>query len=144
MKPRNSIKFDFGDGTPFDFDAVTKGGYEELIGLRLTKMEKGYVEAEIEVTPSLMNAKATLHGGVPAAMADTLAIYGCAYTYKASSLSTVGLTVSYLGPVKAGIVTDRAGILSKGKHVSLWKVELFDAAANRVAEATVTCAVGSK
>ena len=141
MKPRNSIKFDFGDGTLFDFDQVTKGGYEELIGLRLTKMEEGYVEAEIEVTPAHMNAKGTLHGGVPAAMADTLAIYGCAYTYKVFSLSTVGLTISYLRPVKSGIVTAKVAILSKGKNVSLWKVELFDDAANRFAEATVTCAI---
>jgi len=141
MNSRNSIKFDFGDGTLFDFDQVTKGGYEELIGLRLTKMEEGYVEAEIEVTPSLMNGKGTLHGGVSAAMADTLAIYGCAYTYKAFSLSTVGLTVSYLRPVKSGMVTAKARILSKGKNVSLWKVELFDEAANGFAEATVTCAV---
>jgi uncharacterized protein (TIGR00369 family) len=141
MKTRNSIKFDFGDGTLFDFDAKTRGGYEELIGLRLTKMEEGLVEAELEVVPALMNAKGTLHGGVPAGIADTLAIYGAAYVYKAAALSTVNLNVVYLRSAKAGLLKARATMLSKGKSVSLWKVELFDEAGHRVIEASVTCSV---
>jgi uncharacterized protein (TIGR00369 family) len=141
MKPRNSITFDFGDGKLFDFDAMTKGGYEELIGLRLTRMEEGLVEAEIEAVPALMNAKGTLHGGVPAGIADTLAIYGAAFVYKAAALSTVNLNVVYLRSAKAGRVTARATMLSKGKSISLWKVELFDEAGNRIIEASVTCLV---
>ena len=142
MSLKKSIKFEFGEGVVIDFDELTKGGYEELIGLRLTKMEEGYIEAEIEVVPSLMNAKGTLHGGVPAAMADTLAIYGCAYIYRASVLSTVNLAISYLRSVKSGVVIAKGRMLSKGRNVSIWRVEIYDDASNSVAEATVTCAIG--
>jgi uncharacterized protein (TIGR00369 family) len=141
MKPRNSVTFDFGNGSLFDFDAMTKGGYEELIGLRLTRMEEGLVEAEIEVVPALMNAKGTLHGGVPAGIADTLAVYGAAFVYKAAALSTVNLHVVYLRSAKAGRVSARATMLSRGKTISLWKVELFDETGNRIIEASVTCSV---
>lgn len=142
MRSEKSIKFKFGEGMVFDFDEVTKGFYEELNGIRLTKMEDGYVEAEVEVVQSLMNPNRTLHGGVMAGLADALAIYGCAYAYKVSSLSTVNLNVSYLRPVKSGVVTAKGRMLSKGKNVSLWKVEVFDESSNPVAEAIITCAIG--
>jgi acyl-coenzyme A thioesterase PaaI-like protein len=53
--------------------------------LRLTCMEEGLVEAEIEVVPALMNAKGTLYGGVPAGIADALAIYGAVVVCKAAA-----------------------------------------------------------
>lgn len=141
MSSRKSIKFEFGEGVVVDFDELTRGFYESLNGIRLTRMEDGVVEAEVEVVPSLMNPNRTLHGGVVAAVADTIAIYGCAHVYKVSSLSTVNLNVSFLRPVKSGVVTAKGRMLSKGKNVSIWKVEVFDDASNTVAEATVTCAI---
>ena len=141
MSSKSSVKFEFGEGAVVDFDELTKGFYEKLNGIRLTKMEDGYVEAEIEVVPSLMNPNRTMHGGVAATVADTIAIYGCAFSYKVSSLSTVNLNVSFLRTVKSGIVTAKGRMLSRGKNVSIWKVEVFDDASNLVAEATVTCAI---
>ncbi len=142
MRSGKSVKFEFGEGVVIDFDEMTRGFYEELNGIRITKMEEGYAEAEVEVVQSLMNSGGTLHGGVVAAVADTLAIYGCAHTYRVPSLATVNLNVSYFRPVKTGIVTAKGRMLSKGRHISIWKVEVVDEASNRVAEAMVTCAIG--
>jgi uncharacterized protein (TIGR00369 family) len=142
MRVGKSIQFEFGEGIEVDFDEMTRGFYEELNGIRITKMGEGYAEAEVEVVQSLINSGRTLHGGVVAAVADTIAIYGCAHTYKVPSLATVNLNVSYFRPVKSGIVTAKGRMLSKGKNISIWKVDVVDEDSNSVAEAMVTCAIG--
>jgi len=87
-----------------------------------------------------MNPNRILHGRVVATVADTIATYGCAHVYKVSSFF-YNLNISFLRPIKSGIVTAKGRILLKGKNVTFLKVGVFDDASNGVTEATVTCAI---
>ena len=129
------------DGRAIDFDAVNQGTYAGLNAITLTKIEAGYIEGEIDIHSSHLNPNGFLHGGVTTTLADTLAIFGCVYLYQTTAVSTVNLNVSFLRPVKAGTITAKGRNLSKGKHVSQWRVELFDSSVARFAEAIITVAV---
>ena len=141
MTSGKSITFELTDGLTVDFDAVNQGTYAALNGIKLTAIGEGFVQGEIDINPSLKNPNGYLHGGVSATLADTLAIFGCVYLYRVTTVSTINFNVSFLRPVKTGKITATGRILSKGRNVSLWKVEVLDDASHLVAEATVTVAI---
>jgi len=136
-----SITIELTDGLTVDFDAVNRGTYAALNGIRLTAIGEGFVQGEIDIDSSLKNPNGYLHGGVSATLADTLAIFGCVYFYRVTTVSTINFNVSFLRPVKTGKITATGRILSKGRNVSLWKVEVLDDSSHLVAEATVTVAI---
>ncbi len=141
MTSGKSITIELTDGLTVDFDAVNQGTYAALNGIKLTKIGAGFVQGEIDINPSLKNPNGYLHGGVSATLADTLAIFGCVYLYRVTTVSTISFNVSFLRPVKTGKITATGRILSQGRNVSLWKVEVLDDASLLVAEATVTVAI---
>ena len=87
---------------------------------------------------SIMNPIKVLHGGVASTLADTVAIFGCAFTYKNPNLSTVSLDVLILEAVNTGIITAKCRIFSKEKNVSIWKVDMINEPTGLFAKATVT------
>jgi 1,4-dihydroxy-2-naphthoyl-CoA hydrolase len=136
-----SITFELTDGLIVDFDAVNQGTYAALNGIRLTDIGEGFVQGEIDINSFLKNPNGYLHGGVSATLADTLAIFGCVYLYRVTTVSTINFNISFLRPVKTGKITATGKILSKGRNVSMWKVEVLDDSSHLVAEATVTVAI---
>ena len=141
MTSGKSITIELTDGRTVDVDAVNQGTYAALNGIKLTAVGEGFIQGEIEIAPSLKNPNGYLHGGVSATLADTLAIFGCVYLYRVTTVSTINFNVSFLRPVKTGKITATGRILSKGRNVSLWKVEVVDDSSLLVAEATVTVAI---
>jgi 1,4-dihydroxy-2-naphthoyl-CoA hydrolase len=136
-----SIVFEIADGLTIDFNSVNQGTYAALNGIKLTAIGEGFVQGEIDINPSLKNPNGYLHGGVSATLADTLAIFGCVYLYRVTTVSTINFNVSFLRPVQTGRITAKGRILSKGRNVSMWRVEVFDDSSHPVAEATVTVAI---
>lgn len=55
-----------------------------------------------------------------------MAIFGCVYSYEVASVTTICLNVSYLKSVKSGKITATARMLSQGKTLSHWQVEMKD------------------
>lgn len=132
-----------GNGFTFNYAAVTGGTYIEYNGIRLTELEKGHVRGEIDIKPELLNPNRVLHGGVFGTLADTVAIFGCIYVYEVATVTTVSLTLSYLKPAKSGTISATAKMLSQGKRISHWQVDMTDAAGQLLAVAFVSYSIKS-
>ena len=105
MTTPKSIAFELTDGLTIDFDDVNRGTYAALNGIKLTVVGEGFIQGEIKIEPSLKNPNGYLHGGVSATLADTLAIFGCVYLYRVTTVSTINFNVSFLRPVRTGRIT---------------------------------------
>lgn len=130
-----------GNGFTFNYAAVTGGTYIEYNGIRLTKIEKGLVRGKIEIRPELLNPNGILHGGVLGTLADTVAIFGCIYVYEVPTVTTVSLNLTYVRSVKSGAVTATAGMLSQGKNISHWRVDIADDEDRLLAVASVSYSI---
>jgi uncharacterized protein (TIGR00369 family) len=115
-----------GNGFTFSFAAVTGGTYIEYNGVRLVEIGKGHARGKIDIRPELLNPNKILHGGVLGMLADTVAIFGCVYLYEVASVTTVSMTISYFKSVTSGSVTATAKMLSQGKSISHWQVDITD------------------
>lgn len=129
------------NGFTFNYAAVTGGTYIEYNGIRLMELDKGYVRGEIEIRPELLNPNKVLHGGVFGTLADTVAIFGCIYLYEVATVTTVSLTLSYLKSAKSGTVSAAARMLSRGKSISHWQVDMSDADGGLLAVAFVSYSI---
>lgn len=130
-----------GNGLTFKYADVTGGTYIEYNGIRLTEIGSGLVRGEIDIRPELLNPNRVLHGGVFGTLADTVAIFGCVYAYEVASVTTIGLNVSYLKSVKSGTITATAKMLSRGKTISNWQVDMNDDGGQLLAVASVSYSI---
>jgi acyl-CoA thioesterase len=115
-----------GSGITFSYADITGGTYIEYNGIRLTEIGDGHARGELEIKPELLNPNRVLHGGVFGTLADTVAIFGCIYVYEVASVTTVGLNISYLKSAKSGTISANARMLSRGKTISHWQVDIMD------------------
>lgn len=126
------------NGLQFKWDDFVRGSYVEYNGIYLTHIEKGFIRGETEIKPEYLNPLGVLHGGAMVTLADTIAIMGCGYLYEAVDVTSTGLNIQYLKSVKSGIVVAEGKVLSKGKSVSAWQVDLYDKDNNHIAAAQVS------
>jgi uncharacterized protein (TIGR00369 family) len=84
-----------------------------------------------------------IHGGVYAAIAESLASRGTFAGVQAEGSLAFGLSnsTSFLRPVSEGTVTAVARPLHRGRTTWVWDVEMSDDAARRCAVSRVTVAV---
>ena len=81
------------------------GPFSDGIGVRLVKWELDYAEAELDVTPSLINGAGVFHGGCMSTLLDTACTHAgvfCTVPVNYRSGATVSLTVNFIAPVRLG------------------------------------------
>ena len=104
----------------------------------------GSLRGRLVVRRELLGAEGRLHGGVPAAIAESLASQGTAMAVAADGLFVSGLSndTTVIAPVNEG-ATLRAIATPRGRGADLWvwSVELRDAAEQLCAFSRVTIAV---
>jgi 1,4-dihydroxy-2-naphthoyl-CoA hydrolase len=103
-----------------------RGGFNEALGLRFTHASYDRVVAEITLGPQHTQPYGLVHGGVYAAMVETLASVGAALNLGAVGRHTVGLdnTTSFLKAVRAGVLVGTARPLSRGRRTQVWEVAI--------------------
>ena len=115
------------------------GPFADTIDLRLVKWELDYAEAELDVTPPLLNGAGVCHGGCMSTALDTAcahaAIY-CTVPENYRSGATVSLTVNFIAPVRLG---QRITVVAKktggGRSVFMSAAEARDENGRMVATA---------
>ena len=118
---------------------VARMPFNQLIGIRLTRLHKDGVTIDCRLRPELLNASGVLHGGVTATLADSA--LGIAITTQARRLggaTTVEMKVNYLRPVAGTRISARARILRMGSTLCIGRVDLYDDARKLVGTALVT------
>lgn len=105
-----------------------RSAFDRLIGLVFTRVSDDEVEAEVPVSADLLQPYGLVHGGVYAAIVETLASSGAAVSAMARGQSTVGLenSTSFLVGTRGGTLRARATPLHRGRRTHVWAVEIRD------------------
>jgi len=121
-----------------------EGGFAGLIGMRdYAAGEDGSLTAAVPVRPELLQPFGLVHGGVYAAVAETLASIGTFVAVQADGMQAMGLSndTSFLRPVLQGTIHATARPIHRGRTTWLWDVECADDEGRTCALSRVTIAV---
>ena len=111
----------------------------QLLGFTVRSVDPGEAVIALDVTEKLMNAMATLHGGVFCTIADTA--MGVAYATllgEGEALTTLEMKINFLKPVWMGRITAKAKVVKKGKLTGLIECDVLDENGQLVARAGST------
>ncbi|MDW5596670.1 PaaI family thioesterase [Conexibacter stalactiti] len=122
---------------PFEQGLDSLFGYEELL------YGDGEMRARIPVRAELLQPFGLVHGGLYAAVAETLASMGTYLGVHEQGMHAMGLSnsTSFLRPITAGNVHVHARAFHRGRTTWLWDVEISDDAGNLCAVTRMTIAV---
>jgi uncharacterized protein (TIGR00369 family) len=124
-----------------------RDGFDAVYGLELIGPgpdEDGILRGRVRVGPELLGAEGRLHGGVPAAVAESLASHGTAFATVQRGLIASGLSndTTVIAPVAEGAtVHAEATPHSRADDYWVWSVQLRDDAGVLCAFSRVTIAV---
>lgn len=124
---------------PFELDQ----GFDRLYGLVVTEIGDGLMEAKVPVSDAIKQPAGLVHGGIYAAVAESLATTGTALTVFGDGNTAMGMSnqTSFIRPVVEGHVIARAHARHRGRTTWVWEVQLSDDAGRLCALSRVTVAV---
>ncbi len=112
----------------------------ELVGFRLTEVERGRARVELQASQKHENPMGTLHGGIICDIAD--AAMGMSYASMLrsdESFTTVELKINFLRPFWSGRLVARGKVIKMGRTMGLIECRVTDEKRRLVAYATSTC-----
>jgi 1,4-dihydroxy-2-naphthoyl-CoA hydrolase len=118
-------------------------GFDRLYGLKLLELSDTEVVAEVTVREELKQGAGLLHGGVYAAMAESMASIATALAVFANGEAAMGLSngTSFMRPITEGVVHAYATRLHRGRTTWVWDVRFSDDAGHTCAVTRMTVAV---
>jgi 1,4-dihydroxy-2-naphthoyl-CoA hydrolase len=118
-------------------------GFDRLYGLEIDEIAEGLVRGRVAVREELKQPLGVVHGGVYAAISESLATNGTAAMVHAGGSTAMGLSnqTSFLRPVTAGAINAVARARHRGRTTWVWEVELTDDDGRLCAITRVTVAV---
>jgi 1,4-dihydroxy-2-naphthoyl-CoA hydrolase len=125
--------------TPFRFPT----GLDALLGLEITEVSDGLMRAELAIRDELRQPRGLVHGGVYAAIAETIASTGTYLGVGDEEAMVMGLSnlTSFMRPMTEGTIHAVARARHRGRTTWLWEVDLLDDAERLCAASRVTIAV---
>jgi 1,4-dihydroxy-2-naphthoyl-CoA hydrolase len=123
--------------------AAPGAGFDRLYGLEITEAGDGLMRGTVAVRDEIKQPAGLVHGGVYAAMAESLATTGTALTVHENGNAATGLSnqTSFLRPITAGRIDAVARARHRGRTTWVWEVELSDEAGRLCVVTRVTVAV---
>ena len=115
------------------------GGFNNALGLQFTKASPDEYVAEIEISDRHLQPYGLVHGGVYAAMIETLCSTGATLTVWGENKYPVGLenNTSFLKAVRGGRLRCTARPLLLGKRTHVWEAGIHDDQGRLVASGRV-------
>ena len=132
------------DAAPYDLRVPIEDAFDATIGFVVdASTEVGRCSGHLPVRPRVCQPMGIVHGGVYAAMAETLASMGTAVGVRPEGRVPLGMSnnTSFLRPVREGTVHGLAVAIHRGRTTWVWDVEMRDDDARLCATARVTIAV---
>jgi 1,4-dihydroxy-2-naphthoyl-CoA hydrolase len=104
------------------------GGFDRLYGLEFLEHSDSEVRARVEVRDELKQPMGLLHGGVYAAIAESIASLATGLAVIGGGRTAMGLSnsTSFLRPITAGHVHAHAAALHRGRTTWVWDVRFSD------------------
>jgi 1,4-dihydroxy-2-naphthoyl-CoA hydrolase len=118
-------------------------GFDRLYGLELLEYSDTEVSARVTVRDELKQPAGLVHGGVYAAIAESMASLATAMAVMAEGNAAMGMSnnTSFLRPITAGVVHALATRLHRGRTTWVWDVQFSDDAGRTCAVTRMTIAV---
>ncbi|WP_217914064.1 PaaI family thioesterase [Miltoncostaea marina] len=109
-------------------------GWYRTVGMRVTRADEAGSEMALEVTPALLQAYGTAHGGAVAGLIDAamgLAILG--RLPGGEGCATVEMKLNFTAPAPPGTLRARGRVLHEGRRTVVAAAEAEDAEGRMVA-----------
>jgi uncharacterized protein (TIGR00369 family) len=128
---------------PLQLPVALDRGFDGLYGLELTELTDEVVRGRVAVTDEIKQPAGLVHGGVYAAIAESLASYGTAVAVIGDGKLAAGLSnqTSFLRPITEGTIEAVATRRHRGRTTWVWEVEISDAQGRLCVLSRVTIAV---
>jgi uncharacterized protein (TIGR00369 family) len=118
-------------------------GFDALLGLTITDFDDGLVRGEVAVREELKQPYGLVHGGVFAAIAESLASLATALAVARDGRQAMGQAnqTSFLRPITSGGIHGTARARHRGRSSWVWDVEITDDQGRLCALTRMTVAV---
>jgi 1,4-dihydroxy-2-naphthoyl-CoA hydrolase len=128
---------------PVRLPLVIEHGFDGLYGLELTELSDELARGRVIVRDELKQPAGLVHGGVFAAIAESLASYGTAVSVIPDDKLAMGLSnqTSFLRPITDGMIEAVALRRHRGRTTWVWEVEMSDERGRLCVLSRVTIAV---
>jgi 1,4-dihydroxy-2-naphthoyl-CoA hydrolase len=128
-----------------DLDRSLAGGsaFDAHYGLEGMDFGDGFARGRVPVTPQLLQPTGIVHGGVYAAIAESLASSGTNWSVTPGGEVGMGMSnnTSFLRPVSEGVLEAEATPVHRGRTTWVWDVRIADGDGRVCAVSRVTIAV---
>jgi 1,4-dihydroxy-2-naphthoyl-CoA hydrolase len=103
-------------------------GFDALYGLEIIEASGDVVRGRVVVRDELKQPAGLVHGGVYAAISESLASYGTALAVMPDGGVAMGLAnnTSFMRPISSGAIHATARPRHRGRSTWVWEVELVD------------------
>ena len=128
---------------PSQLPVALDRGFDGLYGLELLELTDTVVRGRVAVTDQIKQPAGLVHGGLFAAVAESLASYGTASAVRSEGKLTAGLSnqTSFLAPITEGTIEAVATRRHRGRTTWVWEVEISDDRGGLCVVSRVTIAV---
>lgn len=118
-------------------------GFDALYGLTITEFEDGLAQGEVAVREDLKQPDGRVHGGVFAALAESLASLATTLAVGADGRRAIAQAsqTSFLHPITSGTIHGTARPRHRGRSSWVWDVEITDDDGRLCAVTRMTVAV---
>jgi uncharacterized protein (TIGR00369 family) len=109
------------------FNGLGMGHLPGHLGIVITRVGEGALDAQIEVRPTLMAPNGYLHAGTVVSLADTACGYACVAHLPegATGFTTIELKTNFLGTARQGQIRGEARALHLGRTTQVWDAQIF-------------------
>jgi 1,4-dihydroxy-2-naphthoyl-CoA hydrolase len=125
---------------PFEY---VRQGFDTLYGLEVTDISDQVANGRVEVRDELKQPGGLVHGGVYAAIAESLASWGTMLGVAPEGKVALGLSnqTNFLRPISGGAIHATATRRHRGRTTWVWEVEISDDGGRLCVLTRVTIAV---
>jgi 1,4-dihydroxy-2-naphthoyl-CoA hydrolase len=109
--------------TPFGEFPV---GFDRLYGLEIVSMDDAEVRARVPVRPEILQPAGLVHGGLFAAMAESMASIATYLAVHEQGRTAVGQSnqTTFLRPITSGTIHATARARHRGRTTWVWEVDV--------------------
>ena len=126
--------------TPEQFNEADREHLPGLLGIEVTAVHKGRLEARLEVERKHQALNGYLHAGTIITLADSGAGYGCMANLPegATGFTTIELKSNHMATVNEGVIRCESECLHAGRTTQVWESRVFAEATGKML-AKFTC-----
>ena len=99
--------------------------FDGLMNHKMIKIEKNYVETEIEIDKTHLQPFGLVHGGVYSAMAESAISYAATISEE-GMWAGVNNNTDFIASATEGVLLLKAQPIKSGKRSQLWEAEIFN------------------